>query len=193
MKHYKGTTRHLTSNELVSSKFQFVIGIKHSIPPEQELVLEHCGFHTFTSLEHVTTLYPLKDSRYFEADVEDTISDGETYCSRHIMLTHELTFNEVMRLLNFNLDGTLLTPEQDQTNTGFLNYGTYNTGINNRGNSNRGNSNVGNNNKGNHNLGDYNQGNNNYGIANFGNNNSGNNNKGNSNVGNDKIGHDNQG
>lgn len=150
---------------------QFELGVRYSIPENLELKMCKTGFHSCNTLLQVTEFYPPTDSRYFEVEVEDTISGDNKNVSRHITLIRELTFNEVMRLLNFKKDGSLLGPEDDQTNLGFYNHG--------------------NNNRGNHNVGNFNHGNDNYGNSNYGNFNRGNNNHGNSNYGNSNYGNSN--
>jgi len=195
-KQYKGTDRFIKCQG-----FQFTIGETYSIPPEQELKICEVGFHTCDTLLEVTKHYSIEDSRYFEVaaslEIEGKIIDDPYYhnknCSRTIQFVRELTFNEVMRLLNFKEDGSLLSLEDDQTNLGFLNQGNYNQGNYNHGNNNRGNNNYGNNNQGNNNYGNNNYGNHNSGNHNRGNHNSGNSNSGNSNFGNNNQGNNNSG
>jgi hypothetical protein len=183
MKNYKGTDRNINCNG-----FPFIPGVRYSIPADKPLILCVLGFHSCDTLREVTNYYGVRDSRYWEVEVEDTLKGPGKNCSRHITLVRELPFNEVMRLLNFNADGSPLTPDQDQTNWGF-----FNMGYNNEGHNNHGDRNIGNNNLGNNNQGNNNQGNNNSGVDNRGSDNTGTANNGDCNYGNGNSGHRNQG
>ena len=157
MKNYKGTDVNMCCNN-----FKFKLGVRYSIPDHQPLYVCNIGFHSCDTLWEVAYYYyPVHDSRYFEVEVEETISKENKNCSRHITLLRELTFYEVMRLLNRKQNGGALTENDPQTNIGFFNIGNNNNGNSNVGNNNNGNVNNGSWNDGNYNIGDNNNGNNN--------------------------------
>lgn len=162
MKNYKGTD----SKMRCCGNIQFELGKRYSV--KGKLAICKNGFHSCNNLHDVVIYYPLTCSRYFEVEVEDSIPGIDKNVSRHITFIRELSFYEVMRMLNFNIDGSPLTPEQENTNKGFFNCGMYNCG-----NQNKGNLNTGNANKGNGNTGAYNTGNHNRGVNILGHNNTG--------------------
>ena len=138
--------------------------------------------------------------KYYDFDSENKVAEIEVigndvlgnkedglYCARKIEIIRELSWYEVLDLVNTG-----------KNNTGFENHGDYNTGDWNTGNWNTGNwnngvGNTGNNNPGDWNTGNYNIGNWNTGECNNGSFNTGNNSTGDWNVGNYNSGNYNSG
>ncbi|MCM1119343.1 MAG: hypothetical protein NC543_08285 [bacterium] len=109
-------------------------------------------------------------------------SDGKKSCTNKIQIVREITWDEVLRIVNEGKDCTGIC------NTGNRNTGDWNTGNRNTGNRNTGNRNTGNRNTGDCNTGDWNTGNRNTGDCNTGNRNTGNRNTGDWNTGNRNTG-----
>ena len=95
-------------------------------------------------------------------------SNGEKECTNKIKIVREITWHEVLDLVNTGKENT------GKSNAGDYNTGIYNTGNYNTGDCNTGIYNTGNYNTGSHNTGDYNKGNYNTGSCNTGNCNTGN-------------------
>ena len=108
----------------------------------------------------------------------DIAEDGDKCCTNIIQIVREVTWREVLTIVNTGKACTGLW------NSGDCNSGNWNSGNRNSGNWNSGNWNSGNRNSGNWNSGDCNSGNCNSGNWNSGNRNSGNRNSGNCNSGN---------
>jgi hypothetical protein len=104
--------------------------------------------------------------------VIDTESDNSKCCTNKIRIIRELTWHEVLDLVNLGKDCT-----------GFCNTGDWNSGNRNSGNRNTGDWNSGNRNSGNRNTGDWNSGDWNSGNRNTGDWNTGDWNSGNRNTG----------
>ena len=104
-------------------------------------------------------------------------SDGKKSCTDKIHIIRELTWHEVLDLVNSGKDCTGLCNSGDW-NSGDCNSGDWNSGDCNSGNRNSGDWNSGDCNSGNRNSGDWNSGNRNSGNCNSGNRNSGNRNSG---------------
>ena len=108
----------------------------------------------------------------------EVIQDGDKCCTDDLDIVREISWQEVLTLVNTGKDCTGLC------NTGNRNAGNRNAGNRNAGNRNAGNWNAGNRNAGNWNTGDCNTGNRNTGNWNTGNWNTGNCNTGDCNAGN---------
>ena len=124
------------------------------------------GFHFCTELNDCFNYYSFDENNKF-AEIEalgeiDSDADGRKSCTNKIKIVREISWEEVMRMVNI---------------------GKYNSGLRNIGNHNSGNWNIGNHNSGDWNIGDYNIGNGNSGVRNTGNRNSGNRNIGDCNSG----------
>ena len=164
--------------------FQYVVGETF-----EEDVIPSCydkGFHFCTKASDCFNYYPF-DSNNKVAEVEaigeiDTSSVDSICCTNKIHIVRELSWNEVLEIVNTG-----------KGCTGLHNSGDYNSGDWNRGNWNSGNYNSGNYNRGNYNSGNYNGGNYNSGNYNSGDCNSGNYNRGNYNSGNYNNGYYNSG
>lgn len=120
------------------------------------------------------------------------VTKGDKSCTDKLEIVRELTWEEVLKVVNTGEDCTGLC------NTGDNNTGDYNTGYGNTGNWNSGDCNTGNENAGNCNTGNWNIGNCNEGHSNTGSYNvydcnAGNWNEGNGNAGNYNAGHHNTG
>ena len=134
------------------------------------------GFHFCGKLIDCFKYYDF-DSENKVAEIEATGAiddDGneEKYCTNKIKIVRELSWHEVLDLVNTGKDNT----GRDNTgnrNTGNRNTGNRNTGDWNTGNRNTGDRNTGNRNTGNRNTGDWNTGNWNTGDRNTGNRNTG--------------------
>ena len=97
------------------------------------------GFHFCTKASNCFRYYPF-DSTYKVAEVEaigdiDIESDGSKCCTNKIYIIRELTWHEVLDLVNTGKECTGLA------NTGDYNEGNYNCGSYNKGNCNTGNRN----------------------------------------------------
>ena len=112
----------------------------------------------------------------------DVRTDGNKSCTDKLEIVREITWDEVLRIVNLG-----------KNCTGFCNTGDCNTGNCNTGNCNTGNCNTGNCNTGNCNTGDRNTGNCNTGNCNTGNRNTGDRNTGDRNTGDCNTGNRNTG
>ena len=135
------------------------------------------GFHFCGKLIDCFKYYDF-DSENKVAEIEATGAiddDGneEKYCTNKIKIVRELSWHEVLDLVNTGKDNT------GRDNTGNWNTGNWNTGNRNTGDRNTGNRNTGDRNTGNWNTGNWNTGNWNTGDRNTGNRNTGNWNTGN--------------
>ena len=127
----------------------------------------------------------------------DISEDGNLVCTNKLEIIRELSWYEVLDLVNEGKYCTGFNNSGD-CNTGHHNKGSYNSGNDNSGNwnvgdGNRGYGNTGCKNAGNWNTGSYNSGNSNTGDGNVGENNSGDENSGHSNTGNKHFGNRNTG
>ena len=122
----------------------------------------------------------------------DVRTDGNKSCTDKLEIVREITWDEVLRIVNLGKNCTGFCNTGDR-NTGNCNTGNCNTGNCNTGNCNTGNCNTGNCNTGNCNTGNCNTGNRNTGNCNTGNCNTGNCNTGNRNTGNCNTGNRNTG
>ena len=149
--------------------FQYVVGETF-----EEDVIPSCydkGFHFCTKASDCFNYYPF-DSNNKVAEVEaigeiDTSSVDSICCTNKIRIVRELSWNEVLEIVNTGKGCTGLH------NSGNYNSGNYNSGNYNRGNYNSGDCNSGNYNRGNYNSSNWNSGDYNSGDWNRGNYNSG--------------------
>lgn len=144
------------------------------------------GFHFCTKASDCFNYYPF-DSNNKVAEVEaigeiDTSTVDSKCCTNKIRIVRELSWNEVLEIVNTG-----------KGCTGLRNSGDYNNGNRNSGDYNNGDWNSGSWNSGNRNNGDYNSGNRNNGIYNSGIYNSGKWNSGDYNNGNHNSGNYNNG
>ena len=133
--------------------------------------------------------------RYYDFDPENKVAEvevlgdiavspeGDKECTNKIKIVRELTWHEVLDLVNIGKNNTG-RGNTGNRNTGIYNTGSCNTGIYNTGSCNTGNCNTGIYNTGDCNTGIYNTGNRNTGDCNTGNYNTGSCNTGNCNTGN---------
>lgn len=117
----------------------------------------------------------------------EVITDGNKSCTNKLEIVRELSWEEVLRLVNLGKNCT------GYCNTGDGNSGNYNTGNYNIGHNNTGDGNTGYRNTGNINDGNYNTGSSNSGHYNVGHRNTGNANTGSLNTGNANTGYFNTG
>ena len=155
---------------------------------EENVVPKCCkrGFHFCEKLSDCFSYYDFNiNNKVAEVEALGEVSykkGNSKCCTNKIKIIRELTWNEVLELVNIG-----------NYNTGYCNTGNYNTGNRNGGNFNTGNYNIGNYNIGNYNIGDYNTSNYNTGDCNTGYCNTGNYNTGNHNTGDCNNGHCNTG
>ena len=159
--------------------FQYEVGGTYEM--KESPICCNRGFHFCTKLSDCFNYYAFNSNNKV-AEVEaigEVVSDsGDTkHCTNKIKIINELTWHEVLDLVNMGKDCT-----------GYCNSGDYNSGNRNSGNRNSGNRNSGDYNSGNRNSGDYNSGDYNSGDWNSGDWNSGNRNSGNWNSGNRNSG-----
>ena len=155
-------------------------GKQYSCPGifKHEGKLELCknGIHFCKELNDCFNYYDFKsDNKVAEIEaIGEIIKDekGEKYCTSKIKIIRELSWYEVLDLVNMG-----------NHNTGFRNTGDFNTGNHNSGNHNIGICNTGSRNSGDYNSGDLNLGDFNSGDYNSGDFNSGDYNSGNGNFG----------
>ena len=145
-------------------RFQYEVGKVF----EENVAPKCCssGFHFCIKASDCFRYYPF-DSTYKIAEVEalgdiDVEKDGSKCCTNKIYIIRELTWHEVLDLVNSGKDCT-----------GFDNSGNYNEGDYNSGNYNKGNYNSGNRNNGFGNSGSWNAGSWNTGACNTGDGNTG--------------------
>ena len=144
-----------------------------------EKIVDCFQYYTFNSANKVAEI-----EAYGELDFE---KDGNKCCTNGIKIISELTWYEVLELVNTGKDCT------GRDNSGNGNSGNGNTGNRNSGNRNSGDRNSGNRNSGDGNTGEGNTGNRNSGDRNTGNWNSGDGNTGEGNTGNWNTGDGNTG
>ena len=134
--------------------FQYAVGETYEMVEEPSCCER--GFHFCGRLIDCFNYYDF-DSNNKVAEIEATgaVDDNgneEKYCTNKIKIVRELSWHEVLDLVNTGKD-----------NTGNCNTGNRNTGNRNTGNRNTGDCNTGNRNTGNRNTGDWNTGNRNTG------------------------------
>ena len=179
--------------------FQFEVGKVF----EEDVTPVCCdrGFHFCTKASDCFRYYSFDpDNKVAEVEALgdiDTQDDDSKCCTNKIHIIREITWQEVLELVNLGKACTGLCNSGNRNsgnrnsgdwnsgdwNSGDWNSGDWNSGNRNSGNCNSGNWNSGNRNSGNCNSGDWNSGNRNSGDWNSGNWNSGNRNSGNCNSG----------
>ena len=137
--------------------FQYAVGGTYEMEDEPSCCDR--GFHFCGKLIDCFNYYDF-DSENKVAEIEATGAiddDGneEKYCTNKIKIVRELSWHEVLDLVNTGKDNTGSRNTGDW-NTGNRNTGSRNTGDWNTGNRNTGNCNTGNRNTGNRNTGDWN-------------------------------------
>ena len=179
--------------------FQYEVGGTYEM--KESPICCNRGFHFCTKLSDCFNYYAFNsDNKVAEVEaIGEVVSDsGDTkHCTNKIKIINELTWHEVLDLVNMGKDCTGLCNSGNRNsgnwnsgnrNSGDRNSGDWNSGDCNSGDWNSGNRNSGNWNSGNRNSGDWNSGNRNSGNRNSGNWNSGNRNSGNWNSGNRNSG-----
>ena len=149
--------------------FQYEVGKTYEM--KEDPVCCKRGFHFCGKLINCFGYYYF-DSENKVAEIEalgaiDDDGNEEKYCTNKIKIVRELTWHEVLDLVNTGKDNI------GRGNTGNENTGNENTGDWNTGNENTGDWNTGNENTGNENTGDWNTGDRNAGDRNTGNENTG--------------------
>ena len=139
--------------------FQYEVGKTYEM--KEDPVYCEIGFHFCGKLIDCFNYYDF-DSENKVAEIEalgtiDDSGDKEKYCTNKIKIVRELTWHEVLDLVNTGKDNT------GRGNAGNWNAGNRNTGNWNAGNRNAGNRNTGRGNTGDENTGDENTGNRNTG------------------------------
>ena len=128
--------------------FQYAVGETF----EEDVVPSCCnrGFHFCKELKDCFNYYPFNpDNKVAEIEALgeiDTGTDDSKCCTNKIRIVRELTWEEVLKLVNIG-----------KANAGFCNSGDWNSGNRNSGNRNSGNRNSGDWNSGNRNSGDWNK------------------------------------
>lgn len=154
------------------------------------------GFHFCTELKDCFNYYSFHPNNKV-AEIEaigeiDAETDGSKHCTNKIKIIRELSWEEVLRILNTGKANTGLCNSGDYNsgnyNSGSHNSGSHNSGSYNSGNYNRGYRNSGDDNNGSYNSGYYNSGNYNSGDWNIGDCNSGDYNSGSCNRGECNVG-----
>lgn len=163
--------------------FQYAVGktFEEDVTP----LCCHRGFHFCTELKDCFNYYPFHPNNKvaevealgeIDAKINTEVAESK-YCTNKIKIVRELSWEEVLKMLNIGNANTGLG------NTGDYNSGRYNSGSYNSGNCNSGCGNSGDDNSGCYNSGNYNSGSWNNGNCNSGRYNSGNWNNGNCNSG----------
>ena len=139
--------------------FQFEVGKSYEM--EEEPVVCKRGFHFCEKIVDCFEYYGFYSNNkvaeieaFGELDFEES---GNKHCTNKIKIIRELTWYEVLELVNTGKDCTGRNNSGDR-NSGDCNTGNRNSGNNNTGNNNTGNRNTGDNNTGNRNTGDRNTG-----------------------------------
>ena len=172
--------------------FQYEVGQVYEMDAKPKCC--DIGFHFCEKAADCFNFYNF-DSENKVAEVEalgDIATDGVKSCTNKIKIVRELTWHEVLDLVNIGKDCTGICNSGNR-NSGDYNSGDYNSGIYNSGIYNSGICNSGDYNSGIYNSGNYNSGNCNSGDCNSGNGNSGNGNSGRCNSGNYNSGNRNSG
>ena len=174
--------------------FQFEVGKVF----EEDVTPVCCdrGFHFCTKASDCFNYYSFNpDNKVAEVEALgdiDTHADDSKCCTNKIHIIREITWQEVLDLVNLGKACTGLCNSGNR-NSGNRNSGDWNSGNRNSGNRNSGNRNSGNRNSGDCNNGDCNSGDCNSGNCNSGNRNSGDWNNGDCNSGNCNSGNRNSG
>ncbi len=159
--------------------FQYEVGQTYEMDGKPDCCFR--GFHFCTKAADCFQFYRF-DSNNKVAEVEalgdiDVTDENNKCCTNKIHIVRELTWHEVLDLVNLGANCTGFSNSGDWNsgdwnsgdwNSGDWNSGNYNSGDWNSGNRNSGNRNSGNRNSGNYNSGDWNSGNWNSGDWNSG-------------------------
>ncbi len=162
--------------------FQYAVGQTYEM--DGEISCCNRGFHFCTDLKDCFNYYKF-DPNNKVAVIKASgliITNGNKSCTNKITIVEEISWEEVLRLVNTGKSCSGLCNSGNR-NSGDWNSGDWNSGNRNSGNRNSGDWNSGNRNSGNRNSGNENSGNRNSGNRNSGNRNSGNENSGNWNSG----------
>jgi hypothetical protein len=174
--------------------FKYEVGKKYHC--DGEISCCENGFHFCTKLADCFNYYKFNSNNKV-AEIEasgdiDSKEDDTKHCASDIEIIREITWHEVLDMVNEGKDNTgMCNPGDCNTgnrNTGNHNTGNWNTGNHNTGYCNTGYCNTGNRNTGNWNAGDWNTGNHNTGNRNTGYCNTGYCNTGNRNTGDHNTG-----
>ena len=157
MKGYKVFDKDWTCRE-----FQYEVGKTYEM--KEDPVCCERGFHFCGKLIDCFRYYDFNsENKVAEIEALGTIDDNgnkEKYCTNKIKIVRELSWHEVLDLVNTGKDntgrGNAGNENTGNCNTGNWNIGNCNTGNWNIGNWNAGNRNTGNENTGNWNTGDWN-------------------------------------
>lgn len=173
--------------------FQYKVGMSYEM---DELPVCCCtGFHFCINLAECFNYYTFNSKNKvaeIEAYGEIDTNDNKKYCTNKIKIVRELSWKEVLKLVNTGVNnngyanigdnndgnGNVGNSNVDGGNTGHHNNGRFNSGS-----CNIGDENTGMHNRGNRNTGSYNTGTHNTGYCNIGDRNTGNFNYGDNNVG----------
>ena len=142
--------------------FQYEVGKTYEM--KEDPVYCEIGFHFCGKLIDCFNYYDFdSENKVAEIEALGTIDDNgnkKKYCTNKIKIVRELSWHEVLDLVNTGKDNTGIGNAGDENtgnrNTGNENTGNWNTGNRNTGNWNTGNWNTGNWNTGNWNTGDWN-------------------------------------
>ena len=148
--------------DLKCRNFQFKVG--ETFVEKGNPSLCHNGFHFHTHSSHLFNYYNFStDNRVCEIEAHGYVENGDDKsCCCTIKIVRELTWDEVLRLINTGSGNT------GKNNTGYMNTGDRNTGYRNTGDMNTGDRNTGDRNTGDRNTGDMNTGDMNTGDRNTG-------------------------
>ena len=139
--------------------FQYEVGKTYEM--KEDPVCCEIGFHFCGKLIDCFNYYDFdSENKVAEIEALGTIDDNgnkKKYCTNKIKIVRELSWHEVLDLVNTGKDNTGIGNAGDE-NTGNRNAGDENTGNRNTGNWNTGNRNTGNWNTGNWNTGNWNTG-----------------------------------
>ena len=136
--------------DLKCRNFQFKVG--ETFVEKGNPSLCHNGFHFHTHSSHLFNYYNFStDNRVCEIEAHGYVENGDDKsCCCTIKIVRELTWDEVLRLINTGSGNT------GKNNTGYMNTGDRNTGYRNTGDMNTGDRNTGDRNTGDRNTGDMN-------------------------------------
>ena len=159
MKGYKVFDKDWTCRE-----FQYEVGKTYEM--KEDPVCCERGFHFCGKLIDCFGYYDFNsENKVAEIEALGTIDDNgnkEKYCTNKIKIVRELSWHEVLDLVNTGKDntgrGNAGNRNAGNENTGNWNIGNWNAGNRNAGNWNAGNRNAGNRNTGNENTGNWNTG-----------------------------------
>jgi hypothetical protein len=172
----------VTNADMTCKGYQYELNKEFVHPGE----IEHCasGFHFCILAADCFEYYEFKkENRVFEVEgYGEVVTEGNKSVSSKIKFIRELTWQEVLVLVNTGSDNTGRRNSGDRnsgdSNSGYSNSGSWNSGDSNSGYSNSGYSNSGDSNSGYSNSGYRNSGDRNSGDSNSGDRNSGDRNSG---------------